>query len=539
MSDESIYADTNQSSTAVHVYMSENITQTSNHTTQSPTPPAQATSYGGLSSEQQEGPKEPVKLYSGLIKSFNARRGFGFIVCDETAEEYRRDVFISKAERDRNSLYEGDPCVFELQFSVEGHPQAVNVDKIQRYQGRVIGYTYDSGYTHDRLLQLGPIDRNGWPNGKNTPEIYASKADTGICVLYPNDKISFQVMNRDQSAGRMMAGMILLQDTASSSSLSSCFEVEAPLFCRGHTIGNEVYLRLPQGLDVELLKKVLPKIGASNISISDDLSSARASFASLQALIKVLNHRSLGLPTVEGGNAVAAVQMRPPTSQKESFWNAPALTRIHNELTWDPQPNAQSYTLEVRLPSSSSWITLDAGGKPTPLASLNSHITSVSIASLGPVLEARLSYATLCGCISGFGTINNMNAIVAPYPKAHHKLPAPPAPEILRHTQTGVSIRWAPLPEVHEYIIETIRTNGEFFVKTVSGQSYVELQGSDHLWARLAYVDVKLNLTSPYSAKLVIPPGSACTWTVDEVTGLPRRRCSWDQRREPLTLWLN
>lgn len=92
---------------------------------------------------------------------------------------------------------------------------------------------------------------------------------------------------------------------------------------------------------------------------------------------------------------------------------------------------------------------------------------------------------------------------------------------------------------MHEYIIETIRTNGEFFVKTVSGQSYVELQGSDHLWARLAYVDVKLNLTSPYSAKLVIPPGSACTWTVDEVTGLPRRRCSWDQRREPLTLWLN
>lgn len=489
-----------------------------------------------------EQPREPGKVYSGLIKSFNARRGFGFIVCEETAEEYHRDVFISKAERDKNGLQEGDPCLFELQFSTEGHPQAVNVEKIQRYQGRVVGTT------HDRLVQFGIIERSSWPASKilNASEISAPKAEFGILVLYPNDKVSFQIAPRDawqtpnqrNLPAHPIASKILLHDTSSSSSLSSCFEMEAPLACRGHTIGNEVFLSLPHGLDVELLKKVLPKIGASNITVSDDLNSARATFSSLQGLIKVLNHRSLGLPTVEGGNTVAAVQMRPPQSQKEAFWKSPTLTKIHNDLRWENQPNVTTYTLEVRLPSSSSWIALDSSGRPTALAKLSCHVTSVNISSLGPILEARLSYTTLCGCHSGYGTITNMNAMNM-HPKVNHKMLAPAPPEILRHTQYGISIRWTPQPDVHEYVLETLRSTGEFEVKNITGQSYIELQGGDHMWARIAYVDVKHHRTSPFSQKLVIPPRSHCTWTVDDVTGLPRRRCSWDQRHEPITLWLD
>lgn len=497
--------------------------------------------------EAEESRREPGRQYSGLIKSFNARRGFGFIVCEETAEEYHRDVFISKAERDKNGLQEGDPCLFELQFSTEGHPQAVNVEKIQRYQGRVIGTK------HDRLVQFSIIERSTWPTSKilNSSEISAPKSEFGILVLYPNDKVSFQISPRDTtqyinqhqlSAPQPLASKILLHDTSSSSSLSSCFEMEPPLSCRGHTIGNEVFLSLPQGLDVDLLKKVLPKIGASNITVSDDLASARASFSSLQGLIKVLNHRSLGLPTVEGGNTVAAVQMRPPQSQKDPFWKSPVLTKIHNDLRWESQPNVTTYTLEVRLPSSSSWIALDSSGRPTALTKLSSQVTSVNISSLGPILEARLSYTTLCGCHSGYGTISNMTTMNM-HPKVNYKMPAPQPPEILRHTQYGISIRWTPQPDVHEYVLESLKSNGDIEVKNIIGQSYIELQGGDHMWARIAYVDVKHHQISPFSQKLVIPPRSHCTWTVDDVTGLPRRRtysqCSWDQRHEAMTLWLD
>jgi len=72
--------------------------------------------------------------YTGILKSFNQHRGFGFIACDETFAAYERDVFMHKNETDKiHDLTKGDTLTFTLQINQEGHPQAVGVTKEDAY----------------------------------------------------------------------------------------------------------------------------------------------------------------------------------------------------------------------------------------------------------------------------------------------------------------------------------------------------------------------------------------------------------------------
>lgn len=38
------------------------------------------------------------EIYLGVVKSYNDRRGFGFLACTETADQFGRDVYMPKAE---------------------------------------------------------------------------------------------------------------------------------------------------------------------------------------------------------------------------------------------------------------------------------------------------------------------------------------------------------------------------------------------------------------------------------------------------------
>ena len=37
------------------------------------------------------------EVYLGVVKSYNDRRGFGFLACTETADRFGRDVYMPKA----------------------------------------------------------------------------------------------------------------------------------------------------------------------------------------------------------------------------------------------------------------------------------------------------------------------------------------------------------------------------------------------------------------------------------------------------------
>jgi len=76
--------------------------------------------------------KDPNQVYTGTVKSYNATKGFGFIVCPETHAQFGSDVFIHKDQVEGINV--DDTVKFTLRFSLNGQPQAKDVDKAELVQ---------------------------------------------------------------------------------------------------------------------------------------------------------------------------------------------------------------------------------------------------------------------------------------------------------------------------------------------------------------------------------------------------------------------
>merc|ERR1719422_515771 len=61
----------------------------------------------------------------GRIKSINSEKGFGFIECQETYDQYNRDVFLHKAQI--KDLQTGSYVQFSCEVNKQGMPQARDV----------------------------------------------------------------------------------------------------------------------------------------------------------------------------------------------------------------------------------------------------------------------------------------------------------------------------------------------------------------------------------------------------------------------------
>merc|ERR1719162_703968 len=66
--------------------------------------------------------------HQGLIKSFNAEKGFGFIECAETYAQYQRDVFLHKTQIGEMSV--GQYVTFTCEVNKQEMPQAKDVQPI-------------------------------------------------------------------------------------------------------------------------------------------------------------------------------------------------------------------------------------------------------------------------------------------------------------------------------------------------------------------------------------------------------------------------
>mmetsp|Transcript_111432 Transcript_111432/g.279028 ORF Transcript_111432/g.279028 Transcript_111432/m.279028 type:complete len:895 (-) Transcript_111432:98-2782(-) len=139
-----------------------------------------------------------AEVYLGVVKSYNDRRGFGFLACAETAAHYGRDVYMPKAEAtlaaaeaaaagldgeeakaaaaaaaeaavaaatvaasgtpDKEKtekpppaprLAEEDLVLFRVRLSVEGYPQAACVKKLRKLSGVVARLPTDASTVED------------------------------------------------------------------------------------------------------------------------------------------------------------------------------------------------------------------------------------------------------------------------------------------------------------------------------------------------------------------------------------------------------
>lgn len=184
--------------------------------------------------------------FCGVIKSYNERRGFGFILCEETAQRFGRDVYLSKEEAaaltkepvvGENSageavppVREGDCLLFKVQRSMEGFPQAVSARRIRRLRGSVLRAP-EKGADGIIIVQGSGSESEAHETYIKRligAEVLVRQADCGQLWLMPNDEVAFCATN--SGCAQMLEAQLveLLRTDRGVSSLLGCFTLELP-----------------------------------------------------------------------------------------------------------------------------------------------------------------------------------------------------------------------------------------------------------------------------------------------------------------------
>lgn len=230
------------------------------------------------------------EIYLGVVKSYNDRRGFGFLACTQTADTYGRDVYMPKAEATQAAmdaalggldgedakkaaieaqtaqaaaavaaasaartpavdkdgkpvegkaaekpppaprLAEEDLVLFRVRLSVEGYPQAACVRKLRKLSGTIAEVPEDEGAD-------GAIRSEGAFAAFGIKEVVLRKSHVGQVRLAVGDEVTFCMPEATEkggppaeaSAGPPEAKMVFLaRTTRSSGSVLGCFTLGLP-----------------------------------------------------------------------------------------------------------------------------------------------------------------------------------------------------------------------------------------------------------------------------------------------------------------------
>jgi len=196
------------------------------------------------------------EVYLGVVKSYNDRRGFGFLACAETAARYGRDVYMPKAEAAQAAaeaagidlealmaanaaavpsaaaasttssstgtaavpasgsgaqpntasgekekaekpppgprLAEEDLVSFRVRWSVEGYPQAAAVHKLHKFTGTVVRPPGEDG-VDGSAGTLGAITSDEVFEAHGMREVRMRRASCGQVRLAAGDEVTFCV----------------------------------------------------------------------------------------------------------------------------------------------------------------------------------------------------------------------------------------------------------------------------------------------------------------------------------------------------------
>jgi len=258
--------------------------------------------------------------FYGVIKSYNERRGFGFVVCEETARRFGRDVYLSKeeaallakepavglaaeaastGETSGPPVKEGDYLMFQVQRSTEGFPQAVTARRIQRLRGVVRERAAWNGSTDGVIIVQGAVEQEAAKNQDPSlqrllgAEVRVRQADCGELWLVPEDEVAFCCVNAEGPQGVEAQLIELLRTSRAGGALLGCFSLQLPrtaevderavsagaapvlivsgppVVLDGHALADRVVLAgLPRDLGVPELMRLFGKLGATDAVVT-------------------------------------------------------------------------------------------------------------------------------------------------------------------------------------------------------------------------------------------------------------------------------
>jgi len=375
----------------------------------------------------QEVPGEPDsdKVYLGAVKSYNDRRGFGFVACAETAAEFGRDVYMAKIEGqiaaaglpaegqqkatpgadqtgDKSQpvprLAEEDLVRFMVKNSLEGYPQAVKVQRLRKFRGSVVQSPASPTREEWRAGSQGQPGRISSPEVAaalgGQGEVLLSREACGQLRLAPGDKVSFCIPEElDSSRATVKTWeakqVTLVQAHRPSGSLTGCFLLLLPrpvpngrgnahslkLDC--HAFGTKVILSgLPTDVGEQELMRFFSKQGATSaiVAHAKGCSFASITFPVAQEVATFLGRCAHAFAD-DKETRIATLHQHEPTNHSRvqearlPALPAPKLVPGGEEpgsalVIWAPLPLAVGYVVELRPAGlEAPWAAVNVAGR--------------------------------------------------------------------------------------------------------------------------------------------------------------------------------
>jgi len=404
--------------------------------------------------------------YIGMVKSYNARRGFGFVACAATAEKYGRDVYIAKAEAQlayaegstpptavparpvdklqMPSLAEEDLIRFRVRLSVEGYPQAEQIQRLRKFQGTIMQPPPfgDESDTQGRIVS----DELAAVFGHSQREAVLRRSSCGQTRLAVGDRVTFCVQSDAEllttpSGHRLREALLIMLvprlpqsfgcPSGSSGGILGCFVLNLPrapiregwprpdlkLDC--HAISDRLILsNLPPDTDDAELMRFFSKHGALGAAIAHAKSGSFASVTfpsaseptrfvarSVHTFADDKETRLARLePRCHDGGSICGAGTRLPglPAPMLSSGIEPGMLVV----TWSPVVLATGYSVDLRPAGvQANWSTVDAsngqlGGDGGGRFGRDVSCCKVTGLPTNMVFEARITYYTTCGCQS-------------------------------------------------------------------------------------------------------------------------------------------
>jgi cold shock CspA family protein len=375
---------------------------------------------------------QPVseEVYVGTVKSYNERRGFGFIACADTVTLYGRDVYMARAEAQLatpggTGLAEEDAVRFRVRLSVEGFPQAAHVQRLRRFQGVVVQPPTGGG-SSSAAEAVGRLRSSELEEAFGAEvAVPLSKEACGQACLFAGDEVTF-CMPEGASGGHSSnekggaqvhepALVVLARTLRPTGFVLGCFQLRLPrppvavrpargdLLLDCHAFDDKIILAgLPLDVGDAELMRFFSKQGATGAIVArarGGCGYASVAFPSLAEVARLLGRRIHAFAD-ENETRVATLLDCQSSDCALPALPAPVLSAGEGFgtllVTWSPVAIASGYCVELRPAGvQASWDAVpDSQGN---LRDAGCSACKVAGLPCNTVFEARVSYFTSCG----------------------------------------------------------------------------------------------------------------------------------------------